>query len=284
MLLGALALIECYSHFTAISEAVALFKAMPDPVRRTTTFNAMMRGYINIKSYGDALALYHDRLEDVSLSPPRRRDDVSHLLASIALVGLDDLETALEYLERSRCFHHPRPLDVHRMLAVLSLMTTFPVDIYPVPTAFMVNAVSKCGSNAALLGRVHAQCRRLCVDEVVGVRDQMVVNTALIDSYGACKRVGDALVVFEGIADGIKDAVCVGAMMKVLLQNGKYREVLALYDRYSSQRDDVSHLLALQACSELEDLEKGQAIRHSLPDTPMCVTLSLCEQSLEDAT
>ena len=254
-------IIEFDAHFTDITNAVTMFKSIPNDQRRVITFNAMMRGYIAIKSYSDALRLYQDHLENLSLKPPRRRDDISHLLASIALVGLDDLESGLEVLEKTKCFTNPRHLDIHRMISILSLMTKYPVDIYHVPASFLVNAVSKCGSNLSLLRKIHDFSVRLPVESV---RDEMVIKTALIDSYGACGQIGDALNVFNGISDDIKDAVCVGAMMKVLLQNGRYHDTLALYDRFDSLKDDVSHLLALQSCAELEDLEKGKSIHNSM--------------------
>ena len=82
------------------------------------TINAMMRGYLNIKSYIDTLRLYNGIDDEVT---NRRQDDISHILASIACNNKGDKKNAVKYFNLARCFNNAQNLDIYKCMQILSL-------------------------------------------------------------------------------------------------------------------------------------------------------------------
>ena len=86
------------------------------------------------------------------------------------------------------------------------------------------------------------------------------IKTVLIELYGHFGAVGDAENIFNSIDDRKMNIICIGAMMKVYVNNGDSKQALKLYDRFSSLNNDVTHLLAVKACIESRNYDKGKHI------------------------
>ena len=101
-------------------------------------------------------------------------------------------------------------------------------------------------------------------------KDEIKIKTQLIDFYGIFGDVSNALNVFNLINKSHLDIVCIGAMLKTFVNNGFYRKTIELYDKidcYSSfiNKDDGCHVLAIKACSNLKDIDKGKQIFNKIP-------------------
>ena len=83
------------------------------------------------------------------------------------------------------------------------------------------------------------------------------LRNTLLSFYGEFGDVEAAQSVF---AEEETDTVALNNMMGALIENGRSKEALALYDGHSANKDDVSHLFAIQACDALRELERGQPI------------------------
>eukprot|EP01083_Nonionella_stella_P026725 73609_1 len=93
--------------------------------------------------------------------------------------------------------------------------------------------------------------------------NHMHLKTSLIDFYGTCGDIHEAIRTFNSIKHHQMNVCIVGAMMKAYINNGYFIECLRLYDNYHVLHDDLCHLLAIKACWKSNDLAKGKHI-HSI--------------------
>lgn len=87
--------------------------------------------------------------------------------------------------------------------------------------------------------------------------------TTLMELYSGCERFGDALKVFDEMPK--RDTVAWNVLMSCCLRNKRTRDALSLFDamqseEYGCEPDEVSCLLVLQACANLNALEFGERI------------------------
>ena len=105
-----------------------------------------------------------------------------------------------------------------------------------------------------------------------------LVQTTLIDFYGHFSDVKSAENIFDALPQCNKDKVCVGAMMKCLINNGQSHRALLIYDTFNPllllSNDSWSTVLALKACANVKDFEKGKEIIKAMND-------KMCLQSIE---
>ncbi|KAK1419903.1 hypothetical protein QVD17_29337 [Tagetes erecta] len=129
------------------------------------------------------------------------------------------------------------------------------------PDEFTIaSVVSACGNMGSLnLGtQIHSHVFK------TGVSNEFVVNS-LIDMYAKCGVVESAYNIFKNQNDN--SVVTWNSMMWGFAHNGKSVEAMNLFDRMcldEREMDDVTFLCAIQACSDLRDLEKGKWIHHKL--------------------
>eukprot|EP01083_Nonionella_stella_P030386 83321_1 len=77
----------------------------------------------------------------------------------------------------------------------------------------------------------------------------------LIDYFGTIGDIERIQNLFCKIADTDKDTVTVNCMMKAYINSNKHKEAMALYRKFTSLIDDVSHLLFIKMCIAMEDFE-----------------------------
>jgi pentatricopeptide repeat protein len=118
-------------------------------------------------------------------------------------------------------------------------------------------------------------CARTC-DLTVGERvhaayrasgmESTVASTALIDMYGKCGRLDEALIEFERMPE--RDAVTYGAVFDALGSNGRATDALALFRRMLSdgvRPSDVDFVCLLSACSHGGLVAEALELYQSMP-------------------
>ncbi|KQK12722.1 pentatricopeptide repeat-containing protein At2g02980, chloroplastic [Brachypodium distachyon] len=118
----------------------------------------------------------------------------------------------------------------------------------------LISVLSACALLGALeLGRwIHEYVRKVQLDSLVKV------NTALIDMYGKCGSLEDAISVFQGMESRDRQA---WSVMIVAYANHSYgREAISLFEEMKKQGikpDDVTFLGVLYACSHSGLVSEG---------------------------
>ncbi|KAJ0801665.1 putative tetratricopeptide-like helical domain superfamily [Helianthus annuus] len=129
------------------------------------------------------------------------------------------------------------------------------------PDEFTIaSVVSACGNMGSLnLGtQIHSYAVK------TGVLNEFVLNS-LIDMYAKCSFIDSAYNIFKN--QSRKGVVTWNSMMWGFVHNSKSVEAMNLFDQMwldDREMDDVTFLSAIQACSDLRDLEKGKWIHHKL--------------------
>ncbi|KAL8241767.1 hypothetical protein R6Q59_012069 [Mikania micrantha] len=127
------------------------------------------------------------------------------------------------------------------------------------PDEFTIaSIVSACGNMGSL--NLGTQMHNYAVK--TSLLNEFVLNS-LIDMYAKCGVLDAACKIFRNQKH--KGVVTWNSMMWGFAHNGKSVEVMNLFDQMyleDQEMDDVTFLSAIQACSDLRDLEKGKWIHH----------------------
>ena len=119
--------------------------------------------------------------------------------------------------------------------------------------------------------RVHSLALKCCaitkchefgeeiISEHFGTGLDVVDSMALISFYGSFD-VDAARRIFEGVGAGQQTVESVSCWMTTLIENGRGRDALSVFDEFSALRDDVTDLLAMKAAIDCGDFESGKAI------------------------
>ena len=136
--------------------------------------------------------------------------------------------------------------------------------------------------DAESIGIGNALCSKLSAP-----RNGINLLNAAIAFKGFQGDIAGAKELFEAVDGDKKDIVTLNSMMTALNDNGHFEESLALYDEYGhlveaegrarmemalrneaaasiSGRDDVAHILAIGACANLRDFERGKAVHRRI--------------------
>lgn len=118
----------------------------------------------------------------------------------------------------------------------------------------IVKLIAKNKNNIKMIKQIHS------LIDMKEIYDDIFIKTALINAYGECMDIIAAKNVFRTIGIDNQDSITIGVMMKALIRNQCNKEVLLLYQQYSSFNNDVTHMHALQACINNKDYRKGTEI------------------------
>lgn len=96
-----------------------------------------------------------------------------------------------------------------------------------------------------------------------GHRSDSRLLTTLMELYSCCERFGDARKMFDEMRH--RDVVAWNVLISCFLRNKRTRDALSLFDvmqseNYGCEPDEVTCLLVLQACANLNALEFGERI------------------------
>ena len=106
---------------------------------------------------------------------------------------------------------------------------------------------------------IHNLCRKN--DDQI---QDLSLKTTLIEFYGHFNEIEIAQELFDSIPDKLNNNVTINSMMKVYLNNDKYIDILRLYQKYTTIKDDISDINAIKACINLNDFEKGKNIHKQI--------------------
>ncbi|XP_024521457.1 pentatricopeptide repeat-containing protein At3g24000, mitochondrial [Selaginella moellendorffii] len=123
----------------------------------------------------------------------------------------------------------------------------------------------KCGAAKDLRAGRHVHLR---IQERNPCADETFLANLVVEMYGKCASVTDALVVFDGIS--VKNVFSWTMMMAAYSQNGHYREALELFTRMQwegTRPDKVVFVIALDACAASGELDHGRQIHSSVVDS-----------------
>ena len=95
--------------------------------------------------------------------------------------------------------------------------------------------------------------------------DDIFIKTALINCYGKYENeIKNVLYLFNSINDNKKDIIFIGTTMKVLINNNFNKKALEIYDNNKLFHDDSNHVLAIKACINLNNFNKGNNIYNNI--------------------
>eukprot|EP01084_Bolivina_argentea_P014681 27445_1 len=86
------------------------------------------------------------------------------------------------------------------------------------------------------------------------------IKTALIDFYGKFGQINDAMNEFNIITEQQKNTVSLNAILTAHINNGYNQNAFELYNKYKRLHDEVSHTLAIKACTNNMDFDNGKLI------------------------
>eukprot|EP01083_Nonionella_stella_P081814 225598_1 len=104
----------------------------------------------------------------------------------------------------------------------------------------------------------------------------MIHQSALIDFYGRCLDIDAAEHVFDSIPTDTRNMVTIGAMMNAYVINNKSDDALALYEKISAP-DAAAHRLAIKACANTSNYDKGKSIHDSIADSDIQTKTTLID-------
>ncbi|XP_057415727.1 pentatricopeptide repeat-containing protein At3g47530 [Lotus japonicus] len=122
-------------------------------------------------------------------------------------------------------------------------------------------AVKSCIRFLDIVGGVQVHCN-VFKD---GHQSDSLLLTAVMDLYSQCRKGDDACKVFDEMPQ--RDTVAWNVMISCCVRNNRTRDALSLFDVMQStsnkcEPDDVTCLLLLQACAQLNSLEFGERIHN----------------------
>ena len=290
------ALITAQGAALDIDGALRSFNAIPSDRVNVECVGAIMTALILNGQNHEALAM-HYRFESLN-------NDVTHLLALKASKNSGDYHFGLQLIEKHIDFergNHSVEL-MNSMIDFLgdigdidAAMNVFRAVSEEKQNAVTLNVMMTCFLNQHEIEKVlelytamthlhddvsHLLALKSCIESKNEQFGRNVIRsmnsnhrpsnelvTTLIDFYGEFGDVESAQNVFDDIPKGRRTVECIGAMMKCYVNNGRGQMALALYDdagKTGKLRNDITDLLALKACIERKEFDRGRVIMASI--------------------
>eukprot|EP01084_Bolivina_argentea_P074263 134744_1 len=189
------ALINFYSHFNQIQDAINLFESIPENnIINVNTISAMMKAYIKNKCEKQSLLLYQKYNQSVSMN------DICHLFAIKSCINTNNFQSGDQIIKQ---------LNIN-----ISNSNKYSIELL----------------------------------------------NSIINFYGHFGKTIKALDMFKQI--DTKTAVTINSMMQAYINNNSYIDALSIYNDAKSKyvTDDVSHLLAVKACTNTNNMQLGEDI------------------------
>ncbi|PKI32302.1 hypothetical protein CRG98_047301 [Punica granatum] len=256
------ALINMYAKCGEINHAWWLFDKVPD--KNVVSWNSMISAYLEVGLPEKCIEMFHE-MQLASLKPDqvtisnvlnayfetRRVDEARNLFSEVK--GMKDkvcwTTMIAGYSQNGR---EEDALMIFRQMLLANAQ----------PDSFTISAViSACAKLASLhQGRaLHSKAI------LIGVDDNLLVSSALIDMYCKCGTISDARFVFNSMPS--HNVVSWNAMIRGYAQNGRDQEALSLYEsmiQANKKPDSVTFLAVLSACMHANLIEEGKKYFNSI--------------------
>ena len=176
----------------------------------------------------------------------------------------------LSYSSVMKSLLFPDRIDIAKCLQCLEWMEQCRYRL-AIHDGFLNKLIAQCGTTQNIEGLRYIH--KLMDRNLIGHGARTLSNhTALIVAYGHCGRdkqsgeyLPNALDLFHSIPDDSKDAVIIGAMMKVLVDHHKHRRAIQMYHEFESFHNHVIHGTALRSCIQSDDYQMALRIMDNIP-------------------
>lgn len=139
------------------------------------------------------------------------------------------------------------------------------------PDSFTISSVvSSCAKLASLYHGQVVHGKAI----LMGVDDNMLVSSALLDMYCKCGVTSDAWVIFKAMPT--RSVVTWNAMISGYARNAQVSEAVALYENMLQEKlkpDNITFVGVLSACINADMVEEGQRYFNSISEHGMTPTL-----------
>eukprot|EP01083_Nonionella_stella_P295357 1003800_1 len=92
------------------------------------------------------------------------------------------------------------------------------------------------------------------------MKHSIQLSNVLMKFYGHFNDLSNAMNAFNAIDAPQMDKIAFVTMMRLHYDHKQFTQMLLLYDKYPQMCDDMIHLMALKACTNINDLRKAKAI------------------------
>ena len=253
-----------------IQEAIDIYKAIEEP-RGGFLINTFLKLCLHCKNHQKGLEIW----DDVKILLERGDDSVSYPLL-LSLYGRCSLEYAQKIYDDMPDNHKKVDIVSHGLMMkyyiqyqqankALEMYDNINDDIKD--DGIHVSALKACiKSNNFNKGRqIHQSLRN---------NESVKIQTTLIEFYNHFGKRSTAMDIFNSIKNDEMDIVSISSMMKCFIDNKDYESALDLYDKtmsdYNLKQDDICHVLAVKACINTRNYDKGkmihQSIKHMMKD------------------
>ena len=294
-------LILSFSRLNDIESALTIFRSIDHRKMDIVSIGAMMTALIDHNRNEDALTLYD---EIPSFNDHIHCDEICDNLAIVACGNQRDLERGKQIASRitfhdgniqiqnslisffGECGHIESALDIYNAMnpnyrdsvtvgALMTAMVNNEADKDALKLYDSLSFELKSGVIYALALKASTKLgdfqngKQIHQNIIDHKFRSSYTNTALIDFYGNFGDIDTAKTLYDALSDGERDITAINAMLTVYLNNNRYQDLIQLYDTIESmpgdvQRNGITHNIALKACANLCDLEKGQSIHKEL--------------------
>ena len=288
------ALMNFYGANGKSNESQRIFTKMIDANQiNTVVVNAMMKAFLDNKHSQNALKLYK-KYENYT-------NDRSHNMALKACINLNDMPKA-KYIV-SKIKHKDNNVQIKNTLidlyghcgnikAAQSAYNSIPThrrDIISknaLCTAYLKNnfasdalSIYDDDSDGLIKDDISHICAfKACIQtnnlqkgkdihsQIISTHYHSVeLRTTLIEFYAHFGHVSMMETIFHSIQNN-KNSQCIGAMMKAYSLNECDEKALQIYGECVHLRNDIIHLLAIKACINCNDFERGKLIHLKIAD------------------
>ena len=282
--------VDFYGYFGDIINAKELFNLINK--KDVIGIGCMMKAYINNNNYKNALKLY-DKYENI-------QNDILHLQAINSCIKINNFKKGQEIIYKNKLKNNNYCKNIKIKTALIDFYGQFgdldsSLKIYKniliinamcinsMMTAFINNKQYKNAldlyckeTNKEILNDTsHLLAIKICIDtnnqkkwneiksNIINNNQQSIkLNNSLIDCYGYFGDIDNSIKIFNSLK--IKDTVSINSIMTVLNNNNMNKITLEIYNKYKLLQDDISHVLAIKACNNLKDYEKGKKIHSDI--------------------
>eukprot|EP01083_Nonionella_stella_P004631 13445_1 len=281
-------LIHNYHTFGRIDDAFAIFESISKDRRDIVCINGMMNGLLNHNQQHKALLLYDEYHKHQSA----RDNHMFYIIAIKCCIKNNDfikgkyIHDAIKPSLCNNAMLATTLIDFYGYFGdCVSIRKIFNAINHNKKDRVMVTSMMKC--------LVHNQCEEealemydafaefhdsmlhsfaikacinindkskgmLVIDEVLKqkhIQHKDMVYSTLIEFYGHFGQIDDAVHTFNSLPNDTNSVICVGALIKALINNNRNDDALSIYKRFEHLTDDKSHVLAIKACTNINDLQ-----------------------------
>eukprot|EP01083_Nonionella_stella_P001888 5427_1 len=247
-------LIHFYGHFEHINDARSVFESMKHK-QDIVSINSMMKAYNDNAMYDETLLLYDESDETIM-------NAISCVLVLKACSNINTTDGHSKGLQLIQCHR----LNTLQNVFVQNTLIAFYGKCGQMEDAFSTfHSIEDKEKNTQTINAMMSVCcdcqqYTKCIELFTTNHHKPSIVTYIIaiKAYGAIGDMKSTQQCFDEVRH--KTSECVNCVMDAFIANDLNESALGVYDEYPMLHSQVSHLLALKACSNTMNVPKGEAI------------------------